>query len=141
MPMRWPAVSTLGVVIVAVATALCPSCRSKQTTIETRDFSQNLRSIAAHQRLSLDDTLTFFRFDETDTGAVMVPERVIIRTARAEQARQQTDTAAAMTFNTHTRKTYFDKTPNLPGWANETLYTLTLGVILLFIVTYIARKS
>lgn len=141
MPMRWPAVSTLGVVIIAVATALCPSCRSKQTTIETRDFSQNLRSIADHQRLSLDDTLTFFRFDETDTGTVMVPERVIIRTARAEQARQQTDTAAAMTFNTHMRKTYFDKTPNLPGWANETLYTLTIGVIFLIVVAHIARKS
>lgn len=139
--MRWPAVSTLGVVIVAVATALCPSCRSKQTTIETRDFSQNLRSAATHERLSLDDTLTFFRFDETDSGAVMVPERVIIRTARAEQARHQTDTAAAMTFNNHTRESSFNKTPSLPGWANETLYTLTLGVILLFIVTYIARKS
>lgn len=139
--MRWPAVSTLGVVIVAVATALCPSCRSKQTTVETRDFSQNLRSIDAHQRLSLDDTLTFFRFDETDTGTVMVPERVIIRTARAEQARHQHDTAAAVTFSNHTRESSFNKTPSLPGWANETLYTLTLGVILLFIVTYIARKS
>lgn len=141
MPMQWPAVSTLGVVIVAVATALCPSCRSKQTTIETRDFSQNLRSIAAHQRVSLDDTLTFFRFDGTDTGTVMVPERVIIRTARAEQARHQHDTAAAVTFSNHTRESSFNKTPSLPGWANETLYTLTLGVILLFIVTYIARKS
>ena len=139
--MRWPAYNTLGVVIIAFATALCPSCRTKQTTVETRDFSQNLRSIAAHQRLSLDDTLTFFRFDETDTGTAMVPERVIIRTARAEQARHQHDTAAAVTFSNHTRESSFNKTPSLPGWANETLYTLTLGVILLFIVTYIARKS
>lgn len=141
MPMRWPAVSTLGVIIVAVATALCPSCKSKQTTIETRDFSQNLRNVAAHQRLSLDDTLTFFRFDETDSGTVMVPERVIIRTARAEQARHQTDTAAAVTNHFDKRIVSTQSPPNLPSWANETLYTLTLGVILLFIVTYIARKS
>ena len=127
--------------IVSLATALCPSCRTKQTTVETRDFSQNLRSIAAHQRLSLDDTLTFFRFDETDTGTVMVPERVIIRTARAEQARHETDTAAAATTISHTRKLSYHPSADLPSWANETLYTLTLGVILLLIVIHITRKS
>lgn len=139
--MRWPTRNTLGVVIIAFATSLCPSCRTKQTTVETRDFSQNLRSSAAHQRLTLDDTITFFRFNDTDSSAVMEPERVIIRTTRVEQARHKTDTAAAVTLNNHTRQSSFNKTPNLPGWANETMYTLTLGVILLFIVTYIARKS
>lgn len=139
--MRWPTCNTLGVVIVAVATALCPSCRTKQTTVETRDFSQNLRSSAAHQRLTLDDTLTFFRFNDTDSGAVMEPERVIIRTARVEQARQHTDTAAAVANHFDKRIVSTQSDANLPSWANETLYTLTLGVILLFIVTYIARKS
>lgn len=139
--MRWPTHNTLGVVIVAVATALCPSCRTKQTTVETRDFTQNLRSSAAHQRLTLDDTITFFRFNDTDTGAVMEPERVIIRTARVEQARHNTDTAAAVTNHFDKRIVSTQSDANLPSWANETLYTLTLGVILLFIVTYIARKS
>ena len=139
--MRWPTCNTLGVVIIAVATSLCPSCRTKQTTVETRDLSQNLRSSVAHQRLTLDDTITFFRFNDTDSGAVMEPERVIIRTARVEQARHKTDTAAAVTFNNHTRQSSFNKTPNLPGWANETMYTLTLGVILFFIGPYVARKS
>lgn len=139
--MRWPTRDTLGLVIVAFATALCPSCRTKQTTVETRDFSQNLRSRAAHQRLTLDDTLTFFRFNDTDSGAVMEPERVIIRTTRVEQARHQTDTAAAVTNHFDKRIVSTQSDANLPSWANETLYTLTLGVILLFIVTYIARKS
>lgn len=139
--MRWPTRDTLGVVFVAFATALCPSCRTKQTTVETRDFSQNLRSSAAHQRLTLDDTITFFRFNGTDSGAVMEPERVIIRTTRVEQARYNTDTAAAMTNHFDKRIVSTQSNANLPSWANETLYTLTLGVILLFIVTYIARKS
>lgn len=139
--MRWQTHNTLGVVIVAGATALCPSCRTKKTTVETRDFSQNLRSSAAHQRLTLDDTITFFRFNDTDSGAVMEPERVIIRTARVEQARHQTDTAAAVTNQFDKRIVSTQSDANLPSWANETVYTLTLGVILLFIVTYIARKS
>lgn len=139
--MRWPTRNTLGVVIVAVATALCPSCRTKQTTVETRDFTQNLRSSTAHQRLTLDDTLTFFRFNDTDSGTVMEPERVIIRTTRVEQDRHQTDTAAAASAISHTRITSSRQSAKLPSWANETLYTLTLGVILLFIVTYIARKA
>lgn len=139
--MRWPTHNTLGVLIVAGATALCPSCRTKQTTVETRDFSQNLRSSVAHQRLTLDDTITFFRFNDTDSGTVMEPERVIIRTARVEQARHKTDTAAAVTNHFDKRIVSTQSDANLPSWANETLYTLTLGVILLFIVTYIARKS
>lgn len=139
--MRWPTHNTLGVVIVAGATALCPSCRTKQTTVETRDFTQNLRSSAAHQRLTLDDTITFFRFNDTDSGTVMEPERVIIRTTRVEQARHKTDTAAAVTNHFDKRIVSTQSDANLPNWANETVYTLTLGVILLFIVTYIARKS
>lgn len=139
--MRWPTCSTLGIVIVAFATALYPSCRTKQTTVETRDFTQNLRSSAAHQRLTLDDTITFFRFNDTDSGTVMEPERVIIRTARAEQARHQTDTAAAVANHFDKHVVSNQSNANLPSWANETLYTLTLGVILLFIVTSIARKS
>lgn len=139
--MRWPMRNTLGVVIVAVATTLCPSCKTKQTTVETRDFSQNLRSSAAHHRLTLDDTITFFRFNDTDSGTVMEPERVIIRTTRVEQARHNTDTAAAVTNHFDKRINSTQSDANLPSWANETLYTLTLGVILLLLVTYIARKS
>lgn len=139
--MRWPTRDTLGVVIVAFATALCPACKTKLTTVETRDFSQNLRRSADRQRLTLDDTITFFRFNDTDSGAVMEPERVIIRTTRVEQARHKTDTAAAVTNQFDKRIISTQCPPDLPSWANETLYTLTLGVILLFIVTYIARKS
>ena len=139
--MRWPTRDTLGVVIVAFATALCPSCRTKQTTVETRDFSQNLRSSAAHQRLSLDDTIKFFRFSETDSGTVMVPEAVVYRTTRAERAGRIVDTAAAVHQLSRKTNSSFHKQPTLPCWANETTYTLTLSVLLLLLVTYLARKT
>lgn len=139
--MRWPTHNPLGVVFVAFATALCPACKTKQTTVETRDFSQNLRSSATHQRLTLDDTITFFRFNDTDSGTVMEPERVIIRTTRVEQARQNKDTAAAVTNHFDKRIVSTQCPPDLTNWANETVYTLTLGVILLLLVTYIAQKS
>ena len=139
--MQWRTYNTPLIVIVAFATALLAACRSKQTIVETEDFAQNLRSIAAHQRLSLDDTIKFFRFSETDSGTVMVPEAVVYRTTRAERAGHIVDTAAAVAHTSQKTSSSIHKQPTLPSWANETTYTLTIGVLLLLLITYLARKT
>lgn len=139
--MRWPTFNQVAILIVTLAISLFCSCRSKLTALEVRDLQQKFKNHVSHERLSLDDTIKFFRFDVTDSGTAMVPEAVILRTTRAERVGQSHDTAAAASAVSHTRITSSQPSAELPGWANETLYKLTLGVILLFIVTYIARKS
>lgn len=139
--MSWPTCNQVAVFIVTMAISLCCSCRSKLTALEVRDLQQKINNHVAHQRLVLDDTIKFFRFDVTDSGTVVVPEAVIYRTTRAERVRQSHDTAAAVSIvsqrELHSKVT---RSP-LPGWANEIGYRLTLGIILLLIVAYIARKS
>lgn len=139
--MRWPTCNQVAVSIVTLAISLCCSCRSKLTTVEVQDLQQKINNHVAHERLSLDDTIKFFRFDVTGSGTAMVPEAVIYRTTRAERVGHTQDTAAAASIVSHTRKSSKVTQSPLPGWANEIAYRLTLGIILLLIVAYIARKS
>lgn len=138
--MRWPTRNTLGVVIVAVATALCPSCRTKQTTVETRDFSQNLRSSAAHQRLTLDDTMSFFRFSITDSDTVPVPVAKVIRHARASRTTQETDTAVAVSRKKVQTNTSNHIQGETPGLLSEKTYLLIKVMFALVIISYLSRK-
>ena len=93
--MRWPTFNQVAVLIVTMAISLFCSCRSKLTALEVRDLQQKINNHVAHERLAVDDTIKFFRFDVTDSGTAMVPEAVIYRTTRAEQVRRSNDTAAA----------------------------------------------
>lgn len=140
-PMRWPTCNQVAILIVTLAISLCCSCRSKLTTIEVQDLQQKINNHVARQRLFLDDTIKFFRFDVTDSGTEMVPEAVIYRTTRAERVGQSHDTAAAASIVSHTRKSSKNTPSPLPGWANDIAYRLTIGIILLLIVAYIARKT
>lgn len=139
--MGWPTFNQVAVFIVTMAISLCCSCRSKLTALEVRDLQQKINNHVAHQRLYLDDTIKFFRFDVTDSGSAMVPEAVIYRTTRAERVGQSHDTAAAASIVSQRQKSSQVTQSPLPGWANEIAYRLTLGIILLVIVAYIARKS
>ena len=139
--MRWPTFNQVAILIVSLAISLFYSCRSKLTALEVRDLQQKINNHVAHQRLYLDDTIKFFRFDVTDSGTEMVPEAVIYRTTRAEQVRRTNDTAAAASIVSQRQKSSKVTPSPLPGWANEIAYRLTIGIILLVIVAYIARKS
>lgn len=138
--MRWPTCSTLSVVIVAFATALCSACKSKQTTLDLTDFQQKTRVSAAHQRLSLDDTISFFRFCITDSDTATVPVAQMIRRARASRTSEETDTAAA-TSRAQVQKTSSYQNPGeLPGWLSNHTYLLIKSLLFIVLVAYIARK-
>ena len=139
--MCWPTFNQVAISIVTLALSLFCSCRSKLTTVEVQDLQQKINNHVALKRLSLDDTIKFFRFDVTDSGTAMVPEAVIYRTTRAERVGHTQDTATAASIVSQRQESSKVTQSPLPGWANEIAYRLTLGIILLVIVAYIARKS
>lgn len=139
--MRWQTDSAQLIMIIAFVTAFFAACRSKQTAVQLDDFVQNIRNQVAHERLILNDTIKFFRFSETDSGAVMVQEAEVYRTTRVDRAGHVADTAAAVHQLSRKTNSSYHKQPTLPGWANETTYTLTIGVLLLLLITYLARKT
>lgn len=139
--MCWPTFNQVAISIVTLAISLFCSCRSKLTALEVRDLQQKINNHVAHQRLHLDDTIKFFRFDVTDSGTAMVPEAVIYRTTRAEQVRRTNDTAAAASILSQRQESSKVTPSPLPGWAKEIAYRLTIGILLVIIVAYIARKS
>lgn len=133
--------STLPVAIIAVALSLLAACGTKRTSVDINEIEASLRAQVAHQRLSLQDTITFFRFEPTDTGAVMVPTVRVQRHARADRNTTTRDTAAAVRESHSIQNKTHTRVSDLPSWANETLYQLTIGILLLSIVVYIARKT
>lgn len=127
--------------ILAFALSLLAACGTKRTSVDINEIEASLRAQVAHQRLSLQDTITFFRFETTDTGTVMVPAVRVQRHARADRNTTTRDTAAAVRESHSIHIDSHKRVSDLPSWANETLYRLTIGFLFMLIVVYIARKT
>lgn len=138
--MSWPSVNHRTATIVTILVCLVASCSTKRKSLDLIDFSQNLRVSAAHQRQALDDTITFFSYEPTDSGMVMVPTKQIQRhaTKRHDVAIVDTSTNATIVRaeQVNTRQ------PNHiePGWFERAGYDLLLGAIFIIIIAKIARK-
>lgn len=137
MLMKWRSVSAWFVAAVLIIT----SCKAKQSTIEAHDFARNLSSSAAHQRLLLQDTISFFRFLTTDSGTVSIPAAQVVRHARAQHTQLTADTAAYERQQNLSQIQLPCEEFSLPWWANKFTYMLIVILVYFWIIAYMARKQ